>query len=192
MSGEVSGEIYKALTGRTDRAATSFDDMVRELIQYRAVAGISRRAQSRQTGIPETTLRRWEGGIDPKAQEARLPQLVSAYRAQIMTPGAAARWRADQFSWTVTGVPTKGRSARTADRDLSASKLKIRPGTGEKIVAAYLAGDDKGAARAFVAGIGDPWYRQVMFGSWVAAEDDDLAYEGYDVDSDYSVGVSAS
>lgn len=186
------GEIYKALTGRNDRAATSFNDMVRELVEYRSAAGVSRRAQARQTGIPETTLRRWEKGIDSRAQETRLPQLVSAYRAQIMSPGAAARWKADQMKVTVHNVPVKGRSAHTADRELTASKLRIRPGTGEAVVAAFLAGDDKGAARAFQAGIGDPWYRQVMFGTWLADDDSDLAYEGYDVDSDYSMSASAS
>lgn len=188
--GSLGEEIFKALTGHTEQRSASFSDMVRDLVDYRAIHGMSRRAMSRMSGIPETTLRRWDNGARPTARDMERQQgkLTPLWREMASSPAALARWRADNFSLGVDNVPHHG---GTQSRTLTSNTLRIRPGTGDKIVAAYLRGDDGAAARALVAGIGEPWYRQVMFGDWMS-DDDDLAYEGYDVDSDYSLAVSAT
>lgn len=185
-------EIFRALTGRYQEP-TSFGEMFRDLTQYRLEVGMSRRGFAKQYGIPESTLRRWEAGdMGTKGQQARMPGLIRAYRGLISSPAAVERWKANGMTIHVDGVPTRGGSSRTKSMDLDAGRLKLRPGTGDAVVKAFLAGDDKGAARAFKAGIGDGWYRGKMFGQWLA--DDDLAYEGseYDGADDYEVTASAT
>lgn len=186
-------EIFRALTGR-QHEPTSFNEILNDVGQFRAEIGMSRRAFARQTGIPESTLRRWEkDGITSKAQEARLPQLNRAYRQLISSPAAIERWRNNGMVIHVRDVPAS--RGRTQDLDLTANRLKLAPGTGNTVVNAFLAGDDAGAAKAFVRGIRDPWYRSVLFGGWMSHDEDlsDLAYEGdYDGADDYEVAASAS
>lgn len=190
-------EIFRALTGR-HVDPHNFNAMVREAGAFREERGMSRREFARQTGIPESTLRRWEkDGVNARAQEARLPQLVNAYRQIIADPATVDRWRNNGMVIHVDGVPSRGGSGSTETRSLSANQLRLSPGTGDRVISAFLAGDDKGAAQAFVRGIGDPFYRHVMFGGWIAGHDEDLsdlAYEGgdeYDGDG-YFVSASAS
>ena len=196
-----SDEIYRALTGRTGGPVETFDDMVREMAEWRALRGESRRAQARRTGIPESSLRRFEKNAatppttpsgraaHERAQAARLPAIVQAYRQAIADPEAVERWRNNGMTLHVTDVSVKGGSARRGDRDLTATQLRMRAGAGQRIVDAYMRGDDAGAARAFASGIGDPWSRGVLFRGWVAPDFEDLAAdESGDWDSDYIAG----
>lgn len=179
--------IYNALTGQSGAARPSFADAIRDVVQERTSRGISRRQLAKDTGIPESTLRRWEKGARPiaKDMERRHSQLIAAHRHLVAVPSMMDRWRANDMRFTLTNFPEHG---RPTNRTVTGSKLDLAPGTGDRIVNAFLKGDDGGAARALAAGIRDPFYEQV-FEEWV--DDDDLAYEGHDVDSDYSVGVSA-
>ena len=188
-------EIFQALTGRSAEP-TSAAEMFEEVEQYRLEIGMSRRAFARQSGIPESTLRLWgQKGFSSKSAEKNMGRLTVAYRGLISSPAAVERWRNNDMKISVDNVP--GDRGRVESRTISAGQLKLQPGTGDRVVAAFLRGDDKGAAQAFVKGIGDGWYRNVMFGSWIANHDEDLsdlAYEGseYDGDDDYFVYASAS
>lgn len=180
--------IYNALTGQTGAARPSFGDAIRDVVQERTSRGIPRRQLARETGIPESTLRRWEKGARPTARdmERRHSQLIAAHRHLVAVPSMVDRWRANDMRFTLTNFPEHG---RLTTRTVSGSKLDLAPGTGDRIVAAFLRGDDGGAARALAGGIRDPFYDQV-FSEWM--DDDDLAYEGREYpDSDYAVGVSA-
>ena len=181
--------IYNALTGQSGAARPSFGDAIRDVVQERTSRGISRRQLARETGIPESTLRRWEKGQRPERKsgaaagyaEQRYEQLIGAHRHLIAVPSMMDRWRANDMRFTLTNFPEHG---RTTTRTVSGDKLDLSPGTGDRIVAAFLRGDDGAAARALVAGIRDPFYEQV-FDEWV---DDPDIHEVHD--SDYSVGVS--
>lgn len=198
-------EIYRALTGRTGGPVESFDDMVREMAQWRGVTGESRRAQARRVGIPESTLRRFEhNAASPpttasgraahqRAQSARLPGIVRAYRSAIADPEAVQRWRDNGMVLHVTDMSAKGGSGRKVDLDLTANRLRMAPDAGNRIVDAYMRGDDRAAARALMTGIGDPWYKGTLFRGWIAPSFEDLSAEadgGWD--SDYEVGASVS
>lgn len=198
-------EIYRALTGRTGGPVESFDDMVREMAQWRGVTGESRRGMASRIGIPESSLRRFERNASTppatasgraaheRAQAGRLPSIVRAYRAAIADPEAVARWRANGMTLHVTDMTAKGGSARKVDLDLNAGRLKMSPNAGDRIVEAYMRGDDTGAARAFMTGIGDPWYKGTLFRGWIAPDFEDLSAESDDGwDSDYAVGASVS
>lgn len=188
-------EIFKALTGR-DHEPTSAAEMFEAVEDYRTDVGLSRRAFARQSGIPESTLRYWgTKGFTSKSDAANLSRLTVAFRGLIASPSALDAWRNNRMSINVSNVP--GDRGRVEFRTISAGQLKLGSTTGESVVAHFLRGDDKGAAQAFVKGIGDPWYRHVMFGSWIASHDEDLsdlAYEGseYDGEDDYAVYASAS
>lgn len=188
-------EIFRALTGRSAEPASA-EEMFREAEQYRYEIGLSRRGFAKQSGIPESTLRYWgQQGFTGKSDAANLPRLTRAYRSLISSPAAVERWKQNGMTIHVDNVP--GSRGRTESRQLDAHRLKLAPGTGAAVVKAFMDGDDKKAAQTFMKGIGDPWYRQVMFGSWLANHDDDLsdlAYEGaeYDGMDDYFVTASAS
>lgn len=188
-------EIFHALTGR-ENEPTSSAEMFQLVEQERHAQGMSRRAFSRASGIPESTLRYWGSkGFTSKSDAANLGRLTIAYRGLIADPARIDAWRNHQMSIVVHDVPSD--RSRTRQRTLDADNLKLKKDTGDKVVAAFLRGDDKGAAHAFVEGIGDGWYRVVMFKSWIGSQDEDLsdlAYEGahYDGMDDYSCSASAS
>lgn len=148
----------------------------------------SRKAMARGIRIPESTLRRWEReGVSSKVLAARAGTVDAAYRAAILNRAVMERWRANGMVIHVTGVPLKGGSNRSGTRSLDKDKLDLKAGTGDKVVDKFMAGDNAGAAAAFVAGIQDQWYHDVMFGEWL----DDLDV-GADDESDYSVSVSGA
>lgn len=190
MADQLADAIYRSLTGRRSGALRpSFTEALRELIDYRAQTGMSRRAMSRMSGIPETTLRRWDGGARPteRDHDRQYGRLLSLYRHISVSPAVEQRWANNQISITIDGFPAKGGSGRTETRVLDAQRLRLSPGTGEDVLERFYAGDDRGAARAFVAGIGDDWYHDVVFAGWLT----ELAYEGHGVDGDYALSVSA-
>lgn len=173
-------EIERALTGGRGGRDTFGAKLAAIREQYP-----SRRAMAKGTGIPETTLRRWDSqGLTSKGQAANAGRLDAAYRAAILNRATMERWRADGMVIHVAGVPDHGRAT---NRSVNANQLRLRPGTGDKVVDKFMAGDNAGAARAFIAGIRDEWYRTVMFGEWL--DDTDV---GSDEPSDYDVSVSGA
>lgn len=170
-----SDMIGNALTGGRGTQAVPFVDQLRAAVKG---AG-SNRALARQIGVGEASIRRWlTGSTRPKAGNmgkvtgafTALPEKIR--RRALLDSAAANRWRAN------------GMVIETADgrntRRLDARRLRLHPDTGKRVVDAWLAGDDAEASRRFRAGIGDDWYREEYFGQW--ATDDDLAYEGSEVD----------
>lgn len=173
-------EIERALTGGRGGRDTFGAKLAAIREQYP-----SRRAMAKGTGIPETTLRRWDSqGLTSKGQAANAGRLDAAYRAAILNRAIMERWRANGMVIHVAGVPDHN---RTINRSVNANQLRLRPGTGDKVVDKFMAGDNAGAAAAFVAGIGDEWYRKFMFGDWL--DDTDV---GSDEPSDYDVSVSGA
>lgn len=183
-------EIFRALTGR-EAEPTSPESMLNAIDDYRAEIGLSRRAFARQSGIPESTLRYWgQHGVRGRHVEENAGKLTRAYRGLIASPAALDRWRNNQMTVHLSGIP------RTA-RDVSASKLGLRAGTGAAVVNAFLNGNDKQAAQIFARGVTDQFYRNAVFGRWLPAHDEDLsdlAYEGdgYDDADGYFAQASAS
>jgi hypothetical protein len=57
------------------------------------------------------------------------------------------------------------------ERTLDARSLQLRQGTVAKMTEAYLAGRYAKAGRELIAGIGDPWYRSWLSGSWRARKE---------------------
>jgi hypothetical protein len=181
--------IYNALTGQSGAARPTFSDAIRDVVQERTARGISRKGFARDVGIPESTLRRWEKGARPTAKdfERRHTQLIAAHRHLVAVPSMLDRWRDHNMRFTLDGFPEHGRSV---SRNVSGHQLELAPGTGDRIVNAFLAGDDKGAARALGAGITNHFY-DLVFNQWL--DDEDLSYEGHDTgDSDYTMTVSAA
>lgn len=151
----------------------SFVDQLRATVKD---AG-SNRAAARRLGVGEASVRRWLGGrARPKAGNmgkvtqafTALPKM--AQRAVLLKAEAAERWRNN-------GMVITTRDGRNT-RQLDARRLRLDQGTGGRVVDAWLAGDDEGAAQVFRAGIGDDWYREEYFGQW--STDEDLAYAGAD------------
>lgn len=181
--------IYNALTGQSGAARPSFGDVINDVVQERAVRGISRKGFAREVGIPESTLRRWEKGARPTAKdfERRHTQLIAAHRHLIAVPSMLDRWRDHNMRFTIDNFPEHGRNT---SRNISGHQLALRPGTGGRVVDAFLRGDDHAAAKALGAGITDHFYDQV-FNDWL--DDEDLSYEGHGPDhDDYSMTVSAA
>lgn len=138
--------IRQALTGGQEHITESVS--FREKLQaLRAEAG-SRRAAAREAGVPESTWRRWERGSIPKAAGAG--HIDRAVRAANISPNAPT----DQTLSVRTFDRATGRN-----RSLSAEKLRLSPGTMDRVRDAYLRGDNEAAAREFVNGIREPWYR---------------------------------
>lgn len=171
--------IYNALTGQDGAARPSFDIVIRDMVHERAARGVSRRSLAKQTGIPESTLRRWEKGARPASRnaETRYGQLLAAHRHLVAVPAMLDRWRNHNMIFQLSDVKGQhGRSGRT----VTADKMGLTPGTGDRIVEAFLRGDDQGAAHALQAGVTDHFYWQV-FNDWLADEN-----------SDYVMGVTAA
>lgn len=178
--------IYNALTGQAGAARPGFGEVIRDVVHERSARGVSRRQLARDTGIPESTLRRWERGARPTMRdtERRYGQLLAAHRHLTAVPDMIERWRRHEMRFTLTGFPEHG---RTTNRTVSGEKLDLAPGTGDRIVNAFLAGDDHRAARALGDGIRDEFY-DAVFHEWL--DDEDLRAEH--ADSDYSMGVEAA
>lgn len=181
--------IFNALTGQSGAARPSFDQVIQDVAQERAVRGISRRQLAKETGIPESTLRRWEKGQRPSRKsgasatyaEDRYGQLVGAHRHLVAVGDNLDRWRNHRMVFSLQGVKQHtDRGGDRSSRTVSGSKLALKPGTGDRIVDAFLAGDDRRAAAELAAGIQDDFYWDV-FNNWIDADD-----------SDYVMGVTAS
>lgn len=186
-------EIFKALTGR-EHEPTSSGEMFEAIEDYRNDIGMSRRAFAKRSGIPESTLRYWgTKGFSTKSAQANLPKLTVAFRSLIASPAAVDRWRNNDITLHLAAMPQQRRGQ--VPYNISARQLKLEPGTGRQVVAHFLRGDDRGAALVFAKGVGDGWYRNVLFGKWMAAHDDDLeeiGHDEYEGAGDYDVEATAS
>lgn len=82
------------------------------------------------------------------------------------------------------GWKQPGRNRTTTFTERSGSgrpgSTSLKPGTGDAVAAKLAQGDKEGAARAFLNGIEDPWYADMM----------DLAYEGTEYDDASSSSVA--
>jgi hypothetical protein len=121
-------------------------------VQYLRQRGGSGRAAARLAGVNESTLRRWARGSTPKQGTAqRIAATVRELRSRPSRLGDKG------VLVTVTSHERK-RADRT--RAISGAQMKLKPGTLERAHNIWVStGDADAAARAFVAGIGDPWYR---------------------------------
>lgn len=115
------------------------------------------RAVSKAFGVSESTLRRWRHeGVKPSAGK------VEAMRSW----DAASRMRRAALpdSKVTLRFDFDGRS-----RHVSASNLRLRDGTMERVRQAWVAEGPQAGVAAFLAGIGDRWYRQHV-AAWDARE----------------------
>lgn len=171
----IADEIHRNLSSGHSRGPMSFGA---KLDEVQRLAGSGRKAAAKVGLGSEATWRRWRsGGTKPTAANA--VRLDRALRALWLDPGRADAWRNNAISVTVP------EPARSGTRTIGARALRLKDGTGERVVSKWLDVDDVGAARAFVDGIGDPWYHDVMFGEWL--DDPDVGAD--DHDQDYAVGV---
>lgn len=109
------------------------------------------RAAGRALGIPESTLRRWGKGNAPSSRSiSRVETAARSLHLRSIDP--------DKFRFVVKDRPD--RDGRERVRELSAQQLQLRPGTLERMRDAHLRGDHEAAAKAFLGGVGNDWYRQ--------------------------------
>lgn len=150
--------IYSAMTGGRTRRAENLADQVEALKQKHG----SVRAAARAAGIPPTSFRRMlQTG---RAKEANTGKVVQSVRAERL----ASDIPTDQ-SLVIKAKDRQG-GVRGRERKLTAEKLQLRAGTMDKVREAYLRGDDVGAAKALLAGIGNKWYRDWLTPGSLAAK----------------------
>ncbi|MGH2532878.1 MAG: hypothetical protein ACRDJW_11320 [Thermomicrobiales bacterium] len=140
-------EIYRGFTGRDRRHDETWRDLVHD---FQAEKG-SGRAAARAAGVPPSTWRRLVKGETRNPKPATLARVTRGVRAARIVNDV----RQDTFT-----MHAKDPRAIHLTRKITARQLQLAPGTIDRVREAYLAGDDRGAAAVFIAGIGDPWYRQ--------------------------------
>ena len=155
-------------------------------------------------GVAESTLRRWRHGEPISMRKlGHLQDVTQTARGGPKRRTVPAD-SAVVITWTFDG--------RT--RDVAGANLHLAGGTLRSVQDAFMAGNDRAATRAFLEGIGDPWY-QSRFAAHQEAEEkkehekdaeedeeedeyyeeyyDDLYYEDAVVDEDdYFEGVHAA
>jgi hypothetical protein len=144
------------------------------LDEIRRQAG-SRRAAARAAGVAESSMRRWEKGIQPKNPAGVARKLATGLRSLMRRPDPAG----GKVTVTIAN-PGKGPRTRT---------VSVDPAAIQRAGDAWERGDNGGMVRAFRAGITDDWYRENLFKPGPGDEsydDDDLSYEGDDGDEDVS------
>lgn len=141
----IEDELYRAFTGRTRDVQETPTDMLLEIFTEIG----SGRATARYVGVAPSTLAGWLHGRHPRPASA----------AKIVAASRQFRMRDNQPTENTVVINTRDRNDGRP-RTLTTDNLRLLPGTIERAREAYLRGDDVGAARAFLAGIGEPWYRQ--------------------------------
>lgn len=180
------GRLKKMLTeafsgGRAvPRAATPLGVLLDEV---RRVTG-SRRAASRATGIPESTLRRWEKTGRPKDPTGATLKLTTGIRATLRAkaePPAGGK--------VEVRLANPGKGPRTR-------KVAVDPGALERAGEAFDRGDYGGMVREFRAGITNEWYRETLFkpdpGDESYDDDEDLTGEGAGYDDPDSIPIAGA
>lgn len=132
-----------------------------QLAAVQAQAGSGRKA-AKLAGVSEATWRRWKlGTTQPKP--AGLAGLAAAFgalpakvqRMASIDQAAAARLRNGNIT---LNVEQNGGKEHGRDRKITGAGLRLRQDTGDKVIDRIIAGDDRGAARAFIDGIQDDFY----------------------------------
>jgi len=124
----------------------------RDAIRYTRQKEGSGRAAAKRLGVPESTLRGWTKDRTPKiGTQQRILEAVRGMRSHPSRLGDAG---------VVLPVVSRDAKRGRRERDVFANQLKLKAGT---LAAAHRVwvktGDADAAARVFVDGIGDPWYR---------------------------------
>jgi len=129
------------------------------------------RGAARELGVSESTLRLWRKGGPISARKLdQIRAQTAARRAERIRRGNLAQKgeNAARIQFTFDGRP----------RDYPVSNLKLRDGTLKRVQDHLMAGRTAEAVRAFLQGIGDPWYRD----HFTAYES--LAHAGDSADND--------
>lgn len=135
------------------------------LDEARRLAGGSRRAAAAATGIPESSMRRWQKGVTPKNPASVLRRLETGIR-RMMRP-------ADPAGGKVTVRVTAGKPPTRV--------VPVSPDAIRRAGEAWERGDLGGMVRAFRGGISDDWYRDELFkpdADDESYDDDDGRYDG--------------
>lgn len=142
------GDAFVRRVLKADPAPMSFAAAV-QYVRQREGSG---RKAALQLGVSESSLRRWKAGTAPKAAtQQKVLETVRRLRSRPSTMGDAG---------VILPVVSHERKRPDRERDVSGQQLKLRPGTLAKAHAVWLkTGDADEAARTFMQGIGDPWYR---------------------------------
>ncbi len=112
-------------------------------------------ATAKALGMDRRTLQRYETGAIRTPRPATLEHIEQATRqarvdqAAVATNQLVVEWKYD---------------SRT--RKLTTTNLDLRPGTLESMKRAYVRDDQEGIARAFIDGVGEPWYHQMLDDSY--------------------------
>lgn len=174
MSQQGDAFVRRVLKG--DPTPADFTDNVRYLRQH----GGSGRAAARLAGVSESSFRRWAAGTRPKpATVAKLAAVVREIRSRPSKMGDAG---------VMIPVVSRDRRRGSRERDISGAQLQLEPGTLADAHRIWVeTGDADKAARRFVSGIGNEWYR-VNLGKAIAP-DIDTDGEVYELEDDYGMSI---
>jgi hypothetical protein len=128
------------------------------LEEIKRSAGSGRKA-AKVLGIGETTWRRWYA--KGKMPAYRRPLITSTLRMVWLDAARAERLKKGDITITTVGPKS------WANRKLTGRNLKFSSDMGNNVIREWVQGNDRGAAKEFVAGIGDEWYRKTFFGTWM-------------------------
>lgn len=136
---------------KTDPRPLSFAESLTYALQH----GKSGRGAARLLGVSESTVRRWRGGVTPKpANRSRVEGKVRDLRTRPSTMGDAG---------VILHVTSRDRKRGSRDRDISGRQLRLAPGTVAATKETWIrTGDADAAAKVFLAGIGEEWYRREL------------------------------
>jgi len=133
---------------KADTSPLSFDGALTYLRQREG----SGRAVAKRIGVPESTIRGWGKGATPRA----------ATRQRVIETVREARTRPSLLGDPGVLIPvvSQDRKRGSRERDVSGAQLGLRAGTLAEVRRIWVkTGNADAAAAAFVAGIGDPWYK---------------------------------
>jgi hypothetical protein len=118
----------------------------------------SGRAAARALGVDEAQIRRWrDGKVHNSPNVARIAQ-------------EARRSNADGRQGPIDLTIRHAKRTRRLEFGAGQGKRGLKPGAEQRIADAYVRGDRKAMADAFVAGVADPWYSR-QFKAWLKAEE---------------------
>ncbi len=133
-------------------------------------------AAAKAAGMDRRTWQRIESGKTRSPKASTGTGVVRELRRVLLGEAKPAEVK---VAWK---QPGRNRTTTFTERSGSAraGSTSLKPGTGDAIGASLARGDKEGAARAFLDGIEDPWYADMM----------DLAYEGTEYDDESSSSVA--
>lgn len=138
--------------------------------ELKRLAGGSRRAASRASGVSESTLRGWDKGTRPRNPAAAVRKVRDGLRRLMRT---------DPGTTVIATIGNAGKGPATRTVPVNAAAMKRAGDAWER-------GDLGGMVREFRAGITDDWYRKKLFR--LQPGDDEPDYD----DDDYGEGGPGS